>query len=116
MIAALDRPLSIVRAEREALGPTPLGRADRSARRALCRSVCTAAPLFGLSGRAAGRLLSIVSDRPATRYRGSRRLPASLWDADAERKQGQEHRHRHTATQGSNSEESRWEERGELQK
>jgi len=37
-----------------------------------------------LSGRAAGQLLTIVSDRPATWYHGSRRLPASLWDTDAE--------------------------------
>lgn len=32
-----------------------------------------------LSGRAAGQLLTIVSDRPATWYHGSRRLPLSLW-------------------------------------
>lgn len=36
-----------------------------------------------LSGRAAGQLLTIVSDRPATWYQGSRRLPPSLWSTDA---------------------------------
>lgn len=36
-----------------------------------------------LSGRAAGQLLTIVSDRPATWYRGGRRLPPSLWNTDA---------------------------------
>lgn len=36
-----------------------------------------------LSGRAAGQLLTIVSDRPATWYHGTRRLPPSLWNTDA---------------------------------
>lgn len=36
-----------------------------------------------LSGRVAGQLLTIVSDRPATWYHGSRRLPPSLWNTDA---------------------------------
>lgn len=36
-----------------------------------------------LSGRAAGQLLTIVFDRPATRYHGSRRRTQSLRNTDA---------------------------------